>query len=334
MKRVVRPLRPSDREAWDRLAAAAPGSGFMQSWDWSEFKELEGYDVARLGIFDGGGLRGGAIAYAFPGPAEARLLALPDGPVLPWRDAEAPALFDALTAALKKSPIARDAVTVRIEPRLDEAPPFLRSWTRGPIDLVPDETLEVELGAEAEMLARMKPKGRYNVRLAERHGVETISSTSPGDVHEFHFVLQQAAGYQNFRAEPKSFFINLARSLFPGRARFAFARYRGVTLAAALTVRFGDTVTYLYGGLVPLFRSVMASYALHWHLLKEAAREGHRLYDFYGYVSRENREHPYYGFSRFKEQFGGTPRRRMGSRDQILYDRLARAALEIISTAA
>jgi lipid II:glycine glycyltransferase (peptidoglycan interpeptide bridge formation enzyme) len=323
-------LTESDRPAWDGLVARSPASGFMQSWDWSAFKEIEGYDATRMGIFSGDGLRGGAIGYSFPSSAEAGIAAVPDGPVLPWHEPQAPEMFDALMRELSAAPAARNAVTLRVEPRLLEAPSFLGAWTRSPLDLVPDETLEIALGAEAEMLARMAPKGRYNVGLAERHGVEVRTSVELGDVHEFYFVLSQAARYQNFMVEPKSFFINLACALFPGRARFAFATYRGVTLGAALTVRFGDTVTYLYGGLVPLLRSVMASYALHWHLLREAAREGYRVY---GYVSREKAGHPYFGFSRFKERFGGAPVRRMGSRDLILYDRLADAALRILQTA-
>jgi lipid II:glycine glycyltransferase (peptidoglycan interpeptide bridge formation enzyme) len=330
---TLRPLTESDRPEWDALVGRSPDAGFMQSWDWSAFKELEGYDVTRLGVFAEGGLRGGAIAYSFPSPAEAGVTAVPDGPVLPWSEPEAPEMFDALMRELRSAPAARSAVTLRVEPRLLAAPPVLGSWTRSPLDLVPDETLVIALGPEAEMLSRMAPKGRYNVGLAARRGVEVRTSVEPGDVHEFYFVLSQAARYQNFMVEPKSFFINLAGALFPGRARFAFATYRGMTLGAALTVRFGDTVTYLYGGLVPLFRSTMASYALHWHLLREAAREGYRVYDFYGYVSREKAGHPYFGFSRFKERFGGTPVKRMGSRDLILYDRLADAALRILQAA-
>ena len=112
--------------------------------------------------------------------------------------------------------------------------------------------------------------------------------------------------------------------------RFAFARYKGMTLAAALTVRHGRTLTYLYGGHLPLFPEVMPSYALHWHILREAAREGYREYDFYGYVPPGRPGHPYDRFSRFKEKFGGRPVRWIGSRDVIFHDRLADAALRAI----
>ncbi len=213
-------------------------------------------------------------------------------------------------------------------------PEPLRGLPRSPVDLVPDETLEVALGSEPAMLAAMRPKGRYNVRVAQRHGVEVAGSADPADVHQLYAVLEQTAGYHGFLLEPKSFFINLAQALLPEAGRLAFARYKGVTLAAALTVRHGRTVTYLYGGHVPLFPHVMASYALHWHVMREAAAEGYAVYDLYGYVSGDRPDHPYAGFSRFKEKLGGRHVRRLGSRDLVFYDRLTDAALAALRTAA
>ena len=324
------PLRSRHRRVWDALVAASPGAGFMQSWAWSDFKALEGYTVARLGLFEGETLRGGGIAFTFPSPAEANLAAMPDGPVLDWGAPSAPEAFRALVSAFRDASRRGRVITLRVEPRLDSEPEPLQGLPRSPVDLVPDETLLVDLGPETEMLRRMKPKGRYNARLALRHGVEVLSSTDPGDVHEFYFILEQTARYQGFLLEPKRFFINLAQALFPGMGRFAFARYRGITLAAALTVRHGSTATFLYGGHLPLFPEVMASYALHWHLLREAAREGYRVYDFYGYIPPGSPGHPYNRFSRFKEKFGGRPARRIGSRDVVFHDRLAEAAVRAL----
>jgi peptidoglycan pentaglycine glycine transferase (the first glycine) len=326
----VAPLQWHHGEAWDALVASHPSSGFMQSWAWSAFKELEGYTAVRLGLFDGDALQGGGIAYTFPSLAEASLAVMPDGPVLDWDAPGASAAFQALVSAFRNSAAGRRVVALRVEPRLVALPESLAGLPRAPVDLVPDETLLVDLGPEPEMLARMKPKGRYNAGLALRRGVEVISSTDRADVHEFHFVLEQTARYQDFRLEPKRFFINLVQALFPVMGRFAFARYKGITLAAALTVRHGSTVTYLYGGHLPLFPDLMASYALHWHILREAASEGYRVYDFYGYVPPGRPDHPYDRFSRFKEKFGGHPVRWIGSRDVVFHDRLADAALRAI----
>jgi hypothetical protein len=197
------PLQAHHREAWDALVASHPASGFMQSWGWSDFKALEGYTVVRLGLFAKETLCGGAVAYTFPSLAEAGLAVMPDGPVLDWEAPGASAEFRALVSAFRNSAAGRRVVALRVEPRLEAAPELLRDLPRAPVDLVPDETLLVDLGPEPEMLARMKPKGRYNARLASRRGVEVVSSVDPTDVHEFHFILEQTARYQDFRLEPK-----------------------------------------------------------------------------------------------------------------------------------
>jgi lipid II:glycine glycyltransferase (peptidoglycan interpeptide bridge formation enzyme) len=329
-------LRPADRARWDELVAAHPAAGFMQSWAWSTFKELEGYAALRLGLFEADRLVGGAIAYAYPSPLEAGLLVVPDGPVLDWEAPGAGAAFRALVAAARGSAPGRRAIALRVEPRLPAVPlpAPLAGLARAPVDLVPDETLLVDLGPEAEMLDRMKPKGRYNARLALRRGVEVASSGDPADVHELYFVLAETARYQDFLLEPRSFFINLAQALVPALGRFVFARYRGITLAAALVLRHGATVTYLYGGHLGLFRDVMATYALHWHVMREAARDGFRHYDLYGYVPADRTGHPYARFSRFKEKFGGRHVARVGSRDVLFYDRLAGVAVQALRAAA
>src|SRR6185295_6195813 len=147
----------------------------------SEFKESEGYEVLRLGLFEGGVLDGGQIAYAWPAPAEGGIVAVPDGPVLDWDSPVARSAFDLLADGVRRWAPARRAVALRVEPRLEAPPAFLSELPRAPVDLVPDETLLVPLGPEAGMLAAMKQKGRYNARLAERKGVTVTTSSDPAD---------------------------------------------------------------------------------------------------------------------------------------------------------
>ncbi len=328
----IAPLEPKHAAEWDALVGAHAGSGFMQSWAWSEFKALDGYRVVRIGVFDGAGVCGGGIAYAFDSPAEGQVAVMPHGPVLDWTAPGGGRAFAALVGAVRED-CGAELVLLRIEPALESVPDALRDLPRSPVDLVPADTLLVDLGPEAAMLARMKPKGRYNARLALRRGVEVASSVDPEDVHEFYAILQHTARYQDFRLEPKRFFINVVQALFPAAGHFAFARYKGIGLAAALVVRCGSTATYLYGGHLPLFPEVMASAALHWHLMREAARDGAQVYDFSGYVPAGRPEHPYDRFSRFKEKFGGRAVHRIGSRDVIFHDRLAAVAVRALRAA-
>ncbi len=187
----VAPLDRTHRAAWDDLVAIR-GAGFMQSWAWSEFKELEGYRAVRLGLFDSESLTGGAIAYVFPTPAEGQLAAVPDGPVIDWRSPAASAMFGALVSAFESATARERVVMLRLEPRLEFLPAALDGLPQSPVDLVPVETLEVDLGQEALMLAAMKPKGRYNIRLAQRHG-EVHGAGIVGDTDDCRRLDQQDA---------------------------------------------------------------------------------------------------------------------------------------------
>src|SRR2546421_6761615 len=85
---VLKELGPEWDESWDRLAGAAPESGFMQSSAWAEFKRTEGYETHRFGLFDGECKPfGGATVLSYPQGGEGFLIC-PEGPVLPWQDTE------------------------------------------------------------------------------------------------------------------------------------------------------------------------------------------------------------------------------------------------------
>ena len=132
--------------------------------------------------------------------------------------------------------MAHRATVLRLEPRLASVPEILARLPRAPSDLVPDETLEIPLGPEETMLTAMKPKGRYNVRLALRHGVEIEFSKEPASVDALYPVLEATGLYHDFRVEPRNFFLNLARTLLPAEmGEIVLARYRGMLFAPHLS---------------------------------------------------------------------------------------------------
>jgi peptidoglycan pentaglycine glycine transferase (the first glycine) len=194
---------------------------------------------------------------------------------------------------------------------------------RAPADLLPSETLLIDLcPTELAILQAMPPKGRYNIRLAARHGVETRFTTDSQAIPTFYDLLWDTAQRQVFFAESYGFFINLCQTLFAaGRAEIGLATWQGQVLAAILVVYWGDRATYLYGGSAATHRSVMAPYALHWVAIQRAKARGHTTYDFYGYT--QDPQHGYAQFSQFKRKFGGQGATTIGAQDYFFYDQLA-----------
>lgn len=331
-------------ERWERLVRADSASGFMQSLGWASFKRRQGFRVEHLGLLEDGRLIGGMIGYA--APTGTTLLVAPEGPVLPWADEERARIsFRMLIKLAEQTPLGADSpdaarasrlttasdssvnlpLALRVEPRLEPPRPrLLRDFGRAPVDLLPTETLYLDLTPEpAALLAAMHPKGRYNIRLAERRGVIVREEIDPASARQFHAVVAEAGARDGFFVEPPRFFGDLADTLFPiGLARFLFAEDADGTLGALLLVIYGRRATYLYGGIANRRREAMAGYALQWAAIRRARELGCREYDFYGYEPFGAPDHLYAGFSRFKRQFGGRPVRFIGAHERFFLDRL------------
>ena len=329
-------LTVGHKDSWDRLVKAVPESGFMQSWGWSVFKESEGQQVLRLGVFDNGQLFAGAIVYFVPSALGASVLELPHGPVLPWKDpVRSASAMNLLNQELQTIAQRVNSPLARIEPFLTiPLPDYLGRVVRAPLNLIPTPTLLIPLNrADDEILSGMTRKGRYNVRLAERKGVEVDFRVDEKALEDFYGLFELTFTRHNFAGEPPSFFINMARALHPeAMMRVYFARYKGMLISSAIMISYGPRATYLYGGSLPFLNSLMASYALHWRMMQDARAMGCREYDFYGIAPEGQPFHPYAKFSQFKLRFGGRTVYTVGANDIYFYPQLAKMWLSHAET--
>jgi lipid II:glycine glycyltransferase (peptidoglycan interpeptide bridge formation enzyme) len=152
----------------------------------------------------------------------------------------------------------------------------------------------------------MKPKGRYNIRVAQKHGVAVIEDTSDQGVVDFLRIQRRTAVRQGIETKPPGYFRNLV-SLISSAQKISvfFAEYRGRRLATALVVYFGRRATYFFGGSLALHRGVMAPYLLHFEIMRSAKALGYEWYDFWGVAPEDEPDHPWQNISVFKRKFGG-----------------------------
>ncbi|TAE56029.1 MAG: peptidoglycan bridge formation glycyltransferase FemA/FemB family protein [Nostocales cyanobacterium] len=318
---AVRKIKQSEAKTWDLLVKNHPQGCFMQTSTWADFKEIEGYKTFRYGLFLDTKLVGGCIYYLYPHSEKANLLFTPGGPILPENQPEI-----AIELLLEQAKIIAQkygTIALRIEPLWTEKPDYIKGFVRAPVDLLPCETLLIDLRPNIdEILAAMKPKGRYNIRLSQRHGVKVNFSNDDQNIPKFYDLFWETVERQKFFAEPYGFFINLCQTLFKAEmAEIGLATWKGEILGAILIVYCGHTATYLYGGSRLIHKQVMANYALHWQAIQRAKNRGCQFYDFYGFTS--NPEHDYAKFSKFKSQFGGKHIKTIGAHDYFFYDQLA-----------
>jgi peptidoglycan pentaglycine glycine transferase (the first glycine) len=321
MTATIQPFSQIHRQLWDNFVRSHPEGCFMQSWAWADFKEREGYKTFRYGLFCDRELVGGFIIYFYPTQNQANLPIVLGGPIFltDWDDVGINLLIETASNLAHQL----GAIALRIEPLRMQKLPNTSQFVRAPVDCLPYETLLVDLRkSEAEMLASMKQKGRYNLRLSERNGVQTHFTSNLQAIPQFYDLFWTTVKHQEFFGEPYGFFINLCQTLFEAQmAEIGFATWQDTILSTLLVVYWGNRATYLYGGRSFEHSNLMASYQLHWATMKRAKARGCHIYDFYGYSRDPN--HAYAQFSQFKSQFGGVPVKTIGAHDYFFYDRLA-----------
>lgn len=187
----------------------------------------------------------------------------------------------------------------------EEVQPEHRQW----LDLSLDE---------AALKQQMHPKGRYNLNLAERHGLTINRGISPELTSQFYKLYQQTAQRTDFRGRNEPYFQALVRALGTENCGEVIVVSKdGRPLAAGIfSYTSGGAADYLYGGSGPE-RQLMAPYLLHWTAILEAKRRGCLIYDLLAIAPPDRPNHSYAGITRFKQQFGGRSVRLLGSWDLV-----------------
>lgn len=310
---VSPPSSPGDPwELWDRFLETTPDTGFMQSSWWADFRAWAGFDHFATILKHNHAILGGAMVQKFAYPVGNRFYYIQEGPVLPQDDAAAAEVFDALLEDLEEHRRTEPETVshLRIEPRWPCLPKFVtgfRTLTFPDNFVEPRNTLCINLRpSEEAILAQMKPKGRYNIRVARRHGVAVVEDTSDQGLAEFLSIYEETAGRQDFDAKPPDYFHALAALLSMRQCgSIFFAEYQGARIAAALVVYFGRRTTYFFGGSLRAHRNVMAPYLLHFEIMRHAKALGHEWYDLWGLAPPNDPEDPWRNISVFKRKLGG-----------------------------
>ena len=299
-------------DAWDRFVETTPDAGFMQSSWWAHFRATVGYRYFGVTLKEQDAIVGGALVTKWSYAPRSCFYYVQDGPVLPEDEPTAKQVFETILERVAEHRKDEEETVshLRIEPRWRRSPGFVQGFRRPEgwdNYMEPRNTLYVDLRpTEEEILAQMKPKGRYNIRVAQRHGVAIVEDTSERGLADFLRIYRRMSSRQGIEAKPASYFRDLISIASPLRqASLFFAEYRGRRLAAALVTYLGRKATYFFGGSLVLHRKVMAPYLLHFEIMRHAKARGCEWYDFWGIAPKDEPDHPWQDITAFKRKFGG-----------------------------
>jgi peptidoglycan pentaglycine glycine transferase (the first glycine) len=220
------------------------------------------------------------------------------------------------------------AVFLKVEPdACDETPlPLGEGRVRvSPHNIQPPRTITLDIkDIEEDILARMKPKCRYNIRLAEKKGV-TIRTWD--DVSAFHDMMTVTGGRDGFGVHSKEYYQRAYKLFHPkGTCELLVAEYEGKPLASLMVFANGKRAWYVYGASNNEERNRMPSYLLQWEAIRWAKARGCEEYDLWGVPDEneetleaqfEKRSDGLWGVYRFKRGFGGEVKRAAQALDRV-----------------
>jgi len=192
-------------------------------------------------------------------------------------------------------------------------------------NIQPPRTIIIEIGnSEEEILARMKQKTRYNIRLAEKKGVIVRAWN---DIESFHKMMLATGDRDRFGIHSLEYYRRAYELFHPtGMCELLVAEYEGKPLAALMVFARGQRAWYFYGSSTDDERNRMPTYLLQWEAIKWAKARGCEEYDLWGVPDEdettleanfEKRHDGLWGVYRFKRGFGGELKRAAQAMDRV-----------------
>jgi len=279
-------------------------NNLFQSLNWLAFQEEYGRQVVNLGDCSG-------IVFD-----------LPFGKKFVWVQ-KGPASISNFEFQISNLP--KGTIFIRLEPSVltetEIKKARLRLVTKGSLlsgQASPKATRVLDISNnEEEILAQMKPKTRYNIRLAEKKGVEVKRLDSEDILYDL--LTKTATRDKGYSPHEKPYYTKMVKDLAKNDVAHVFvAEHEGNFLAAILVSFFGEVSTYLHGGFNEQKRNLMAPYLCQWEAIRYAKSKGCKIYDFWGVAETDDPNDSWAGISRFKEGFGGEKVVFPGSYDLVI----------------
>ena len=303
----------------------------VQTWEWGDFQISQGHQVFRLGVFDQDKMVSAYTVSFHHLPHTSYTI----GTLL-----RGPRINAAMLSAVKKLAKQQNAIFIKFEPDgihkkisasgqtsvVNSLPHFKDLHLSPKVAFYPHSYIIDLTKSEDRLLAAMRPKTRYNTRVANRYGVKISHQNTPTAFQKYLDLIFATTVRQGFYLHDRQYHQDqwrlLKKTTLP---RLMLASYQNHTLSAFMLFICGDRAFYPYGGSSPVSRQVMAPTLLMWESIKFAKSVGCKTFDMWGSLGPEAKpKDPSFGFHRFKLGFGGQLVRFIGTYDLILNPNLYR----------
>ncbi len=267
---------------WNHFVCAHAWGHLLQTWEWGALKEKYGWRPVRLALLDGEQIVAGAqILFRRLPWGVGAMGYLPKGPLLA---PESP-LWPEWLAALRQVARAERAFFVRLEPewKAGEAPSIAAPHPQPSAIIQAPATIQVDLRPSPDaILAQMKPKWRYNIRLAERKGM-MVRIGDESDLGTFYRLSEITSQRDGFPIRTEEYYRTAYRLFNQTNSVALFmAEFEGRAIASIMDFVCGRMALYLYGASSDEERHRMPNHLLQWRAMLWAKERGCEVYDLWG----------------------------------------------------
>jgi len=304
---------------WNQFIANHPNAHLLQMGEWGELKKDFGWKPVRIVS----GERGAQILFRkLP-------LGFTIGYMPKWAFGDQQVVVgDEFWKEVDSVCNKNRAVFLKIEPDLwieDLQFSNFPNFKPSKHNIQPPNTIILSIKEDEQViLARMKPKCRYNIRLAEKKGV-TVRAWD--DISAFHEMMLITGGRDNFGVHSKEYYQRAYDLFHPkGTCELLVAEFEGKPLASLMVFANGKRAWYVYGASNNEERNRMPTYLLQWEAIRWAKSKGCEEYDLWGVPDEdeamleaqfESRHDGLWGVYRFKRGFGGELKRAAQALDKV-----------------
>jgi peptidoglycan pentaglycine glycine transferase (the first glycine) len=319
---------------WQNTLATLPTPHVLQSWEWGAIKGQTEWTAERLAVRERGKL---CAAFQFlsrqpiPG-VPLRIGYLPKGPVVDWQDFDR---VEAMLTLIEHHARQRNCVFVKIDPDLRADTTVgrtvlhtleRRGWRFSDDQIQFKNTAFSDLSAGEEgVMEALKSKWRYNVRLAERRGIQ-IRQGTVDDLPAFYKLYAETGQRDGFLIRPLAYYRTTWEMFLtaqndpvnPAGGALLLAEHaeEQEPVAGLFLFRYGQRTWYFYGASSERRRRDMPNYLLQWEAMRWAIAQGCTVYDWWGAPTElTNVEDPMQGVWQFKQGFGAEFQPHIGAWD-------------------
>jgi len=327
------------KSEWNALVKGLPGFSILQTWEWGAAKSKYGWKPERYVWRDLSGKINAAALILIREKTvpifniNFRTIYVPQGPLLDWSNK---LLRKKVLDDIRVFAQNRKALLIKIDPeiiygvgeQLDTAGgKFLQAqevvdelitgnWLFSLQQIQFKNTAWIKLKkSENELLADMKQKTRYNIRLAGRKGV-CIREGGIDDLGRLYQMYLETSIRDGFIIRPKEYYIDVWSEFINAKMAVPLiAVVEGEMVAGLLLFHFGERSWYLYGMSTGKHREKMPNYLLQWQAIKLSKKFGCNVYDLWGAPETFNNQDRMWGVYRFKLGLGSQVVQRIGAYD-------------------